>query len=169
MERQSEYFSGLSFVARERYKQKVINAGLSNDPYCIECWHEQLDSSPDVKWSDMLTYMTETPSDNTREAVKAWKGMLDGGCFMRAGWVHQLKLCPFSNREGEAFVAMGKVKHSQQVSASFLLPWIAVQKSGKILAVHCTCMAGLGEACSHIAAIISCLINATEVRRFLYF
>ena len=28
---------------------------------------------------------------------------------MRAGWVHQLKLCPFSNREGEAFVAMGKV------------------------------------------------------------
>jgi len=70
MERQSEYFSGLSSIARERYKQKVINAGLCIDPYCIEHWHKQLESSPDVKWSDMLTYMTETPSDNTREAVK---------------------------------------------------------------------------------------------------
>ena len=77
---------------------------------------------------------------------------------MRAGWVHQLKLYPFSIREGERFIAIGKVctvqldfvqqvsnlqvKHSQQTSATFLLPWIAVQKSGKILAAHCTCMAG---------------------------
>jgi len=70
MERQSEYFSGLSSLARERYKQKVTKAGLSIDPYCIERWHEQLESSPEVKWSDMLTYMTDTPSDNTREAIK---------------------------------------------------------------------------------------------------
>ena len=70
MKRESQYFSGLSFVARERYKQKFINAGLSTDPYCIKGWHKQLESSPDVNWSDMLTYMTETPSNNTREAVK---------------------------------------------------------------------------------------------------
>jgi len=35
--------------------------------------------------------------------------MRDGGCFMRAGWVHQLKLYPFSISEGERFIAMGKV------------------------------------------------------------
>ena len=34
------------------------------------------------------------------------------------------------------------VKHSQQVSAAFLLPWIIVKKSGEVLAAHCTCMAG---------------------------
>ena len=39
--------------------------------------------------------------------------MIDGGCFMRAGWVHQLKLSPYSNHEGEAFVAMGKVCQCQ--------------------------------------------------------
>ena len=32
--------------------------------------------------------------------------MLDGGCVMRAGWVHQLKLYPFSIREGERFIVM---------------------------------------------------------------
>ena len=28
---------------------------------------------------------------------------------MRSGWVHQLKLYPFSTHEGERFIAMGKV------------------------------------------------------------
>ena len=63
------------------------------------------------------------------------------------------------------------------MSAGFLLPWIILQQNGEILAAHCTCMAGyvylpqclnydvvyrLGEACSHIAAIASCMINARE-------
>ena len=69
-----------------------------------------------------------------------------------------VKALSISIREGERFIAMGKVctfqldfvqqvskiqvKHSQQTSATFLLPWIAVKKSGQILAAHCTCMAG---------------------------
>ena len=63
-------FPGLSSIARARYKQKVVKTGLTADPYCIECWHEQLESHPEVNWSNMLTYMTETPSKNTCEAVK---------------------------------------------------------------------------------------------------
>ena len=35
--------------------------------------------------------------------------MLEGGCFMRAGWVHQLKLYPYSVSEGDRFVVMGMV------------------------------------------------------------
>ena len=35
--------------------------------------------------------------------------MLEGGCFMRAGWVHQLKRYPYSVPEGDRFVVMGKV------------------------------------------------------------
>jgi len=125
MERQSQYFSGLSFVARERYKQKVFNAGLSTDPYCIERWHEQLESSPDVNWSDMLTYMTETPSDNTREAVKVSCAIITNnkhnhnktGVERNARWrlFYESWMGPsvetplISNHEGGAFIAMGKV------------------------------------------------------------
>ena len=30
--------------------------------------------------------------------------------------------------------------------------WIIVEKSGKIRSCHCTCMAGMGQFCSHVAA-----------------
>ena len=34
------------------------------------------------------------------------------------------------------------MKHSQRVSADFLLPWVVAKQDGEILAAHCTCMAG---------------------------
>ena len=46
------------------------------------------------------------------------------------------------------------VRHSQSVSASPLHPWVAAERCGIIVCCHCTCMAGLGEACSHIAALM---------------
>ena len=70
MERKSEYFSNLSATSRIRYERKVTSAGLSTDPYCIEQWYEDLESFPDVHWSDMIVYLTATPSENTREAMK---------------------------------------------------------------------------------------------------
>lgn len=33
-------------------------------------------------------------------------------------------------------------------------PWALVKQDGKVVVAHCTCMAGLGEACSHIGAIL---------------
>ena len=35
-----------------------------------------------------------------------------------------------------------------------LLPWVIVESSGKVLACHCNCMAGLGETCSHVASLL---------------
>ena len=35
-----------------------------------------------------------------------------------------------------------------------LQPWIIADHEGYILWAHCTCMAGLGEACTHIAALL---------------
>ena len=69
MERKSEYFSNLLATSRIRYESKVTAAGLSTDPYCsIEQWNENLESFPEVQWSDI--YLTATPSENTREAIK---------------------------------------------------------------------------------------------------
>ena len=61
---------GLSTVSRLRYEQKVINSGLQIDPYTIEDWLETPDIIPSVKWSDMMLYMTATPSKFTRESIK---------------------------------------------------------------------------------------------------
>lgn len=32
--------------------------------------------------------------------------------------------------------------------------WIILKVTGEVCYAHCDCMAGLGEACSHIAAIL---------------
>ena len=62
MEQNSEYFSNLSATSCIRYESKVTSAGLLTDPYCIEQWNEDLESFPEVQWSDMIVYLTAMPS-----------------------------------------------------------------------------------------------------------
>ena len=42
--------------------------------------------------------------------------------------------------------------------------WIIADPDGKVLAAHCTCMAGLGEACTHIAALLFSIDAIVQVR-----
>ena len=46
------------------------------------------------------------------------------------------------------------MKHSQRCNDTPLSSWIICETSGEILCAHCNYMAGLGEACTHIAAIL---------------
>ena len=70
MESCSQYFRDPSTVSRGRYKEKVASTGLKDDPYTIKDWKENPDVFPDVQWSDLVVYMTATPSQFTREAIK---------------------------------------------------------------------------------------------------
>ena len=33
-------------------------------------------------------------------------------------------------------------------------PWIIANMGGKIISAYCDCMAGLGESCSHVGALL---------------
>lgn len=65
---------------------------------------------------------------------------------------------------GDDVIVRGKVNHSQALSAQPLEPWLLVKKDGMVKAAHCTCMAVLGEACSHTAAVLFFLKAAAEHR-----
>ena len=54
--------------------------------------------------------------------------------------------------------------HSQRLSAKPLKPWILAEKGGRILAAHCDCMAGLGETCTHVAALLFAIEATVKVR-----
>ena len=41
-------------------------------------------------------------------------------------------------------------------------PWITVQEDGTVLMAHCTCKAGLGEVCSHAAALMYAVLAAVD-------
>lgn len=32
--------------------------------------------------------------------------------------------------------------------------WVLCENEGYVLCAHCSCMAGLGEACSHVGAVL---------------
>ena len=42
---------------------------------------------------------------------------------------------------------------------------VAVEKIGSVLCVHCNCMAGLGEACSHIGGVLFALEANVQARK----
>ena len=44
------------------------------------------------------------------------------------------------------------MKHSMRLSLPDLMPWVIMTKSSTLVSAHYTCMAGLDEVCSHIAA-----------------
>ena len=87
---------------------------------------------------------------------------LDGFKFLAAGWVGDVtgyKGTP----DGKKVVVLAKVRHSQSVSATPLSPWIAAESAGTVICAHCTCKAGLGEACSHISALLFALEAHTRL------
>lgn len=47
-----------------------------------------------------------------------------------------------------------QVNHSQALSARQPELWLLIRRDGIVKLAHCTCMAGLGEACSHIGAVL---------------
>lgn len=44
--------------------------------------------------------------------------------------------------------------HSQRLNDKPLQPWFITAHSGEVECAHCTCMAGLGESCTHVAALL---------------
>ena len=62
------------------------------------------------------------------------------------------------------FVLILQVTHSQRLSEAPLSPWIIIQPDGKVLAAHCNCMAGLGESCTHVAALLFSIEATVKVR-----
>ena len=46
-----------------------------------------------------------------------------------------------------------------------LIPWAIIKKDGCVEAAHCTCMAGLGEACTHIGAMLWAISAAVTINR----
>lgn len=44
-----------------------------------------------------------------------------------------------------------------------LIPWIITEPDGRVLASHCTCMEGIGETCTHVAAVLFAIDGTVKV------
>ena len=126
-------------------------------PQSLE-WHQW----PDVSYPDMYNYLIETTSEYTHEQLKAYKS-LEGYNYLANGWINSISVIK-SDGKSNCFIFTASVKHSQSLSATPLKLWIAIKSDGTILCAHCTCMAGLGEVCSHVAAVLFAAYENTKVK-----
>ena len=149
----SQLYEGLSDEGKKRYGAKLDFVGPDVvDPYTLEC-STYVD---DKKRSSILictTIMVNAPSSVTKEELKAYKSLQGYQYFVAAGWVGAV-VGFNATTDGRKQFVKARVRHSQSVSAALLQPWVAAETNGTIICAHCTCMAGLGEACSHIAALL---------------
>ena len=84
---------------------------------------------------------------------------MDGYNFFIHGWVGKVEVLV----EYEVVILKATVQHSQSVSSPLLRPWIAAEKCGTVICAHCTFMAGIGEACSHAAALLFAAEANTQI------
>ena len=57
-----------------------------------------------------------------------------------------------------------QVRNSQRFRETPLSCWILIKRDGEIRCAHCNCMAGLGETCTHTAAVLFYLEAAARIQ-----
>ena len=167
----SKYFAELQNDAdKRRYRDKVSVLGCQEDPYCRMERKDACTRSvewvdwPNVFYPDVYNYLISTPSEYTHEMLKAYKSM-DGYNFFMNGWINNILVTMIDGTNKYIYTAT--VKHSQTLSASPLKVWVCCKLDGEVMAAHCTCMAGCGEACSHVAAVLFAAEANTIVKQQL--
>ena len=134
----SSVYDDFDVVRKMRYREKLDRVGKDSvHTYLPVSDDRRLSSFPGVEYPDVYKYPVNSPRPYTKEA---WVG--DVSVF-RATLSSDLKV----------FVS-GKVRHSHSVSTAPLRPWVAAEADGTVVCAHCTCMAGPGEACSYLAALL---------------
>ncbi|CAC5369625.1 unnamed protein product [Mytilus coruscus] len=152
----STYYHSLPNDTKNRYSTKLFyDAGTKSlpDPYVLtEKWSTDPNTWPDLTFGDIYLYLIDTPSIFTKESMKAYKS-LEAYKYVVSGHVRVVLSHQISN--DCPYVALSsKVTPSQRARDKPHEPWVYLEKkTGTVYCAHCTCMAGLGEVCSHVGAL----------------
>ncbi|XP_033747952.1 uncharacterized protein LOC117332971 [Pecten maximus] len=155
------YRDTLDTISKQRYDNKLALIG-NEDPYTLpkERWSQDVDKWAGVTYPDISFFLLYTASAYTHEEIKSYKGLAAYNQFVN-GWVRDVKVCEING----VCLHTARVMHSQRLNEKPLAPWVIIQTDGKVLAAHCNCMAGLGEACTHIAAMLFSIEATFKVRQ----
>ncbi|KAL3854701.1 hypothetical protein ACJMK2_013959 [Sinanodonta woodiana] len=127
----TNYLESLVGDVRERYIQKT--AKIQIDPYKLpaEAFSDDRTKWPEISYVD-VHFLIFQQSAYTKDQLKNYKSLdeINGVHLLRA-----------------------KVTHSMRVREKPLEPWVIVATDGSVETAHCTCMAGLGECCTHEATV----------------
>ncbi|XP_072140697.1 uncharacterized protein [Dermacentor andersoni] len=158
----ASYLAELVGLTRARYEAKVIICdGI--DPYAL-C--TGTDTTTDVgllpvtTHADIVNYLVLSTSHVSPTEMKAYKS-LEAHNYFTSGRVSGVTALLLPSKR---VIVLSEVGHSQRLREAPLKSWILVDSDGSIPTAHCTCMAGPGEACSHISATLFAMETAVRIR-----
>ncbi|XP_071042577.1 uncharacterized protein [Parasteatoda tepidariorum] len=155
----SKYVLDLSVEAKVRYFDKLTiqnnNVNISiQDPYSVnetECF-KNFKYCPQITYPDIFNYLTSNPGGYNFDCLKNYKS-LSAYEYVTSGKVCNIM---FFTPKGlkDYIIVFGEVQPSFRVRDANYKPWVLAHTDGRIQCGHCTCVAGLGETCSHVAALL---------------
>ncbi|XP_075550050.1 uncharacterized protein LOC142583458 isoform X1 [Dermacentor variabilis] len=109
---------------------------------------------------DIINYLVLSTSYVTLQQMKVYKS-LDAHDYFTSGWVRNIAAMRL---QSERVIVLGEVGHSQRLWEPDLKVWCLASTDGSIITAHCTSMAGAGEACSHIGAVLFAVETSVHLR-----
>lgn len=144
----------LGAEAKKRYNEKLEMISQKCCPYLLpgDVWENEPTKWPTLEYPEVYSYLVDSPGIYTKEAMKNRKSLEAHNQFI-SGWVRTVFHYKIPNTD---FIVMkADVLPSQRVSEQPHTPWVAINiASTNVINAHCTCMAGLGESCTHIGALL---------------
>ena len=164
--KRSEYYFKLNKLAKERYEQKLAELKISNDPFVLDNTDFDLTESirkwPDVSFADIFCFLINYPSQFSSGSLKAYKS-LESYNYVTSGLVSKVRVKKIIENN---FLIVAKVRHGQsQFTKKPEDSWLGIKSDSSIINAHCTCMAGVGEACSHVGAVMFYLMLTSEYNK----
>lgn len=165
-QRRSKYYYGLKETPKKRYEQKLLELELNDDPFSLKEEEFNLTKDvinwPDLSFADIFCYLINYPHQFSTGSLKAYKS-LEAYKYVVSGLVFNVKIKKVTENN---FLITGRVRHGQsQFTKTPNSAWFGMKLNGEIINAHCTCMAGLGEACSHVAALMFYLYLTCEYNK----
>jgi len=96
--------------------------------------------------------------------LKAYKN-LEAYKYYANGWIDKVEVIKLTKFADPHYMVTAAVRHSQKLSVPSAKLWVAVKQNGTVVCANCSCMAGLGEAYSHIAAVLFTMEANTTVNK----
>ncbi|CAH1233134.1 Hypp606 [Branchiostoma lanceolatum] len=145
----------LADTAKREYAQLI--AGLS-DPlkFDKEAWTPEtkgIEDWPNVMYHDICDYlMKDHPGKDQDFNTRMLNAYKEGKAFTyyTSGWLQEVNSC---KRDGLIYL-MAKCRPSARVLDIPHNTWVCCHPTGTIKRAYCSCTAGLGQTCNHVAALL---------------
>ena len=147
-----QYSSKLNIFVSDDLGNHVIPDPLKLDEGWI-CEKEGVKDWPSTLYPDIFHFLAFHPSELSSKDLSDYKTS-KGYNYYEEGWLKPLSIHKISD-DSPLCLLKTTCRPSQKLSDVPHKLWVCLEKAtGRIMAAHCSCMAGMGQTCNHVAAAL---------------